>query len=118
MREIGHQVNSLLKSGSRYSTACKHFTGEKSLSHFVQNKNKFIEPQEFIVGFDPDTEKSDTIQYVSTFRILKLLLLHEQVLREVLKRTTEHTEDVIRSLMMVRCGGSMLYLLLMSLLIT
>ena len=58
MREIGHQVNSLLKSGSRYSTACKHFTGEKSLSHFVQNKNKFIEPQEFIVGFDPDTEKA------------------------------------------------------------
>ena len=38
MREIGHQVNSLLKSESRYSNVCKHFTGEKSLSIFVQNK--------------------------------------------------------------------------------
>ena len=40
IREIGHQVNnSLLKSESRYSTACKHFTGEKSLSNSVQNKS-------------------------------------------------------------------------------
>ena len=38
MRKIGHQVKSLLKSESRYSNACKHFTGEKSLSNFVQNK--------------------------------------------------------------------------------
>ena len=35
MKEIGHQVNSLLKSESRYSNACKHFTGEKSLSNFL-----------------------------------------------------------------------------------
>ena len=56
MREIGHQVNSLLKSESRYSTSCKHFTGEKLLPIFVQNKKEFIEPQELIIGFNPDTE--------------------------------------------------------------
>ena len=37
---------------------CKHFAGEKSLSIFVQNKKEFIEPQERIIGFDPDTEKT------------------------------------------------------------
>ena len=58
IREIGHQVNSLLKSESRYSTACKHFIGEKSLSNFVQNKKEFSEPQELIIGFDPDTEET------------------------------------------------------------
>ena len=58
MREIGHQVNSLLKSESRYSTSCKHFTGEKLLPIFVQNKKEFIEPQELIIGFNPDTEKT------------------------------------------------------------
>ena len=56
MREIGHQVNSLLKSESRYSTSCKHFTSEKLLPIFVQNKKEFIEPQELIIGFNPDTE--------------------------------------------------------------
>ena len=96
-REIGHQVNSLLKSESRYSPACKHFTGEKSLSNFVQNKKEFIEPQELIVGLDPDTEKNNTVQYVSILRTLRLLLSHEDVLDEVLKGTTEHTEGVIRS---------------------
>ena len=55
IREIGHQVNSLLKSVSRYSIACKHFTGEKSLSDFVQNKKEFIETQGLILGFDPET---------------------------------------------------------------
>ena len=38
IREIGHQVNRFLKSEGWYSTACKHFTGEMSLSNFVQNK--------------------------------------------------------------------------------
>ena len=36
IRKIDHQVNSLMKSESRYSTACKQFTGEKSPSNFVQ----------------------------------------------------------------------------------
>ena len=97
IREIGHQVNSLLKSVSQYSTACKHFTGEKSLSNFVQNKKEFIKPQELIIGFDPDTEKNDTIQYVPILRTLRLLLSHEDVLGEVFKGTTEHAEGVIRS---------------------
>ena len=30
-------------------------TSEKSLSNFVQNKKELIEPQELIIGFDPDT---------------------------------------------------------------
>ena len=83
IREIGHQVNSLLKSESRYSTACKHFTGEKSLSNFVQNKKQFIECQELIIGFDPDTGKNDTVQAVPILRTLRLLLSHENVLGEV-----------------------------------
>ena len=97
IREIGHQVNSLLKLESRYSTACKHFTGEKSLSNFVQNINEFIESQELIIGFDLDTEKNDAIQYAPILRTLKLLLSHDSILGEVFKETTEHTEVVIRS---------------------
>ena len=96
IREIGHQVNSLLKSESRYSTACKHFTGEKSLSNFVQNKKEFVDPQELIIGFDPDTEKNDIVQYVPILRTPRLLLSHEDVLGEVFKGTTEHTEGVIK----------------------
>ena len=97
IREIGHQVNSLLKSESWYSKACKHFTGEKSLSNFVQNKKEFIESQELIIGFDPVTEKNDTVQYVSILRTLRLILSHEDVLEEVVKGTTEHTEGVVKS---------------------
>ena len=85
-----------MKPESRYSTACKHFTGEKSLSNFLQNK-KFIEPQELIIGFDPGTEKNDIVQYVPILRTLTLLLSHEDILGEVFKGTTEHTEGVIRS---------------------
>ena len=86
----------MLKSESRYSTACKHFTGEKSLSNFLQNKRKLSEPQELIIGFDPDTKKNDTVRYVSILRILRLLLSHEDVLDEVFKGTTEHTQGVIK----------------------
>ena len=96
IREIGHQVNRLLKSESRYSTAFKHFTGEKSLSNFVQNKKEFIEPQELIIGFDRDTKKNDTVQHVSILRTLRLLLSHADVLGEVFKGTTEHIEGVIK----------------------
>ena len=46
IREIGHQVNSLLKSESWCSTTYKHFTGAKSVSNFVQNKKEFIESRE------------------------------------------------------------------------
>ena len=56
-----------------------------------------IEPQELIIDFDPDTEKSDTVQYVPILRTLRLLLSHEDVFGEVFKGTTEHTESVIRS---------------------
>ena len=87
----------MLKSESQYSTACKHFTGEKSLSNFVQNKKEFIEPQELIIGFDPDTEKNDSIQHAPISRTLRLLLSHESILGKVFKGTNEHTEGVIRS---------------------
>ena len=87
----------MLKSESWNSNACKHFTGEKSLSNFVQNKKEFIESQELIIGFDPVTDKNDTVQYVSILRTLRLLLSHEDVLGEVVKGTTEHTEGVVRS---------------------
>ena len=78
-----------MKTESQYSNVCKHITGEKSLSNFVQNKKEFIEPQELIIGFDPDTEKKDTVQYVPILRTLRLLLSHEDVLGEVFKGTTE-----------------------------
>ena len=86
-----------MKSEIRYSTACKHVTGEKTLSNFIQNKKEFIEPQELTIGFDRDTEKNDTVQYIPISRTLSLLLSHEDILGEVSKRTTEHTEGVIRS---------------------
>ena len=96
IREIGHQVNSLLKSESWCPTTYKHFTGAKSVSNFVQNKKEFIESRELSIGFGPDIEKNDTVLYVPILRTLRLLLSHEHVHGEVFKGTTENTEVVIR----------------------
>ena len=91
--EIGHQVNSLLKSESWCSTTCKHFTDTKSLSNFAQNKKEFTASQELIIGFGPDTAESNPI-----LRTLGLLISHEDVHGEVFKGTIENTEVVMRSI--------------------
>ena len=62
-----------------------------------RNKKEFTEPQELIIGFDLDTGKNDTVQYVPILRTLRLLLSHKDVLGEVYKGTTEHTEGVTKS---------------------
>ena len=47
-----------------------------------------VEPKQINVGFDPVTQKEDTIQYVPTDSTLKAVLSHEDVLAHIYTENT------------------------------
>ena len=59
--------------------ACRKFTGQKSLSTYIKAKKCFVEPKELQVGFNPETGKADSVQYIPVFETLKILLSKEDI---------------------------------------
>ena len=59
--------------------ACRKFTGQKSLSTYIKAKKCFVEPKELQVGFNPETGKADSVQYIPIFETLKILLSKEDI---------------------------------------
>ena len=68
--------------------AFKKFSGKKNLNEFVKNQEYFIEPKQISLGFDPTTQKEDTIQYVPIYSTLNAVLRHEDVLAHIYAETS------------------------------
>ena len=71
---------------SSFGIAFQTFAGKKALNEYVKNQKEFIEPKEVSLGFDPITQKQDTLQYVPILSTLKAILSHEEVLTYVLEQ--------------------------------
>ena len=61
---LDHESELILTCESAFAKAFKKFSGKKNLNEFVKNQEYFIEPKQISLGFDPTTQKEDTIQYV------------------------------------------------------
>ena len=68
--------------------AFKKFSGKKNLNEFVKNQEYFIEPKQISLGFDPTTQKEDTIQHVPIHFTLNTVLRHKDVLAHVYAETS------------------------------
>ena len=61
---LDHASELILARESAVIKAFKKFSGKNNLNEFVKNQEYFIEPKQISLGFDPTTQKVDTIQYV------------------------------------------------------
>ena len=61
---LDHASELILTCESAFIKAFKKFSGKNNLNEFVKNQEYFIEPKQISLGFDPTTQKEDTIQYV------------------------------------------------------
>ena len=80
---LDHETEQFLTCESPFGIAFQTFAGKKALNEYVKNQKEFIEPKEVSLGFDPMTQKQDTIQYVPILSTLKAILSHEEVLTYV-----------------------------------
>ena len=85
------EANAIISSQSPFSKACSKFSGEKSLE-YVKRCDSFVEPLELRLGFNAEMQKADTIQYIPLYKMLSVLLSHEDALSEVLQ-SQEVTEN-------------------------
>ena len=69
-----YELGLTVRMVSPFVKACQKFTGQKSLSTYIKAKKCFVEPKELQVGFDPETGKADSVQYIPIFETLKILL--------------------------------------------
>ena len=56
---------------------------KRNLSEFVKNQEYFIEPKKINLGFDPTTQKEDTIQYIPIYFTWNAVLRNEDVLAHI-----------------------------------
>ena len=69
--ELNYELIMTLNVYSPVSRACQKFKCDKALSKYVKKKKYFVEPKEIQVGFDVDTGKAETIQYIPILETLK-----------------------------------------------
>ena len=77
--ELNYELIMTLNVDSPVSRACQKFKCDKALSKYVKKKKYFVEPKEIQVGFDVDTGKAETIQYILILETLKILLKKENI---------------------------------------
>ena len=70
---LHHVTEQILTCESPFGIAFQTFAGKKALNEHVKNQKEFIEPKEVSLGFDPMTQKQDTIL---TFLLLFLCFLN------------------------------------------
>ena len=89
---FSYETNAIISSQSPFSKACSKFSGVKSLSEYTKRCDRFVEPLELSLGFNAETQKADTIQYIPLYQTLNFLLSLKNAFSEVLK-SQEVTED-------------------------
>ena len=75
---------------SPFGIAFKTFAGKKALNEYVKIQKEFIEPKKVSLGFDPMTQKQNTIQSVPILSTLKAIFSHEEVLTYVLEQNVSN----------------------------
>ena len=68
---------------SPFTQAFDKFTGKKKLDQYIMTKQIYVKPQEIITGFDNVKNKGESLQYVTIFSTLNLILQHEDILGEL-----------------------------------
>ena len=74
-----YELKMTVQMVSPFVKACRKFTGQNSLSTYIKAKKCFVEPKELQVGFNPETGKADSVQYIPIFETLKILLSKEDI---------------------------------------
>ena len=71
---LNFETKEILHSENPFIQACSKFFGEKALSNHFNVQRNYIEPVEKVVGFDYESDKPDSVQYVPILSSLKTLL--------------------------------------------
>ena len=83
---IDHETETLLTCESPSSIAFKKFSGKKTLNEFIKKQTHFVAPKQINMGFDPVSQKADSIQHVPIESTLRAILSHEDVLAYTLQQ--------------------------------
>ena len=95
--ELNYEAKAVFHVNSPFQRVYERFRGEMSLSEFIKSKEEFVDPVEINLGWDNVTQKYDSIQYVSSISILKVLLKHEDVLASILHQKNQENDDRLKT---------------------
>ena len=85
---LDHESELILTCETAFAKAFKKFSRKKNLNEFVKNQEYFIEPKQISLGFDPTSQREDTIQYVPIYSTLNAVLRHKVVLAHIYAETS------------------------------
>ena len=77
---LNFETKEILHSESPFIQACSKFCREKALLNHFKLQRNYIEPVERVVGFDHESNKPDSVQYVPILSSIETLLHYEEVI--------------------------------------
>ena len=85
---IDHKTESLLQN----SISFKYVSGKETLNEFIKKQTHFVVPKKINMGFDPVSQKEESIQYVPIESTLRAILSHEDVLAHTLQQNGNNND--------------------------
>ena len=80
------------------------FKGKKSVDNYIQRQRCFISPKKIDIGFNPITQKEESIQYIPLFPTLQAILQHEDALSHLLAENSIPGSGSDKSILSFRDG--------------
>ena len=77
---------------------------EKSVDAFIQRQRCFISPKKIDIGFNPITQKEESIQYIPLFPTLQAIMQHEDALSHLLAENSIPGSGSDKSILSFRDG--------------
>ena len=91
---LDHETKLILECPSPFNIPLKKYSNTHSLTSFIKAKKEYVEPQEYLLGFQPGSLEKHCTYYIPIPKTLENLLAHEDVLGEVLEYCTETQVDI------------------------
>ena len=82
--QIDYETEMIMDCVSPFASAFDKFKGKKSVDEFIQRQRCFISPKKIDIGFNPITQKEESIQYIPLFPTLQAILQHEDAFSHLL----------------------------------
>ena len=102
--QIDCETERIMDCVNPFASTFDKFKGKKSIDEFIQRQRCFINPKKIDVGFNPITQKEESIQYIPLFPTLQALLQHEDTLSHLLAENSIPGNGSEKSILSFRDG--------------
>ena len=104
--QIDYETEMIMYCVRPFASAFDKFKGKKSIDEFIQRQRYFISPKKINTGFNPITQKQESIQYIPLLPALQAILQHEDALSHLLAENSIPGSGSDKSILTFRDGTS------------